>query len=290
VASGEDDLGGRVLCLTPGRNFKVDLRYAGLDVLLNVMERTMSLPPNSAWELRRLWEGLEGRRALSIRALRTELAASRVNEYVKDALLRRLDVLDSSGLFTEMDGSKTSFEGHLLKPGGAALVFNLHSLPRSFKSLIVELVLSKVTALLESKALPALFLFAEEAHIYQERTFWEDIVTRMRHLGISPFFITNEPQSISDTVYRQADNVFLLNFANENDVAAVSRASRIDVETIALMAKSLPVHHCLAFGKVTQDFPIVMMVEGTKYFRAADTRRFWGRAEAGQRRLLSVAT
>ncbi|MBO3804232.1 MAG: ATP-binding protein, partial [Candidatus Brockarchaeota archaeon] len=150
-------------------------------------------------------------------------------------------------------------------------------LPNVFKGLVVELILKKVKSLLESQKLPAVFLFAEEAHIYQQHTFWEDIVTRMRHLGIFSIFVTNEPNSLSETIYRQADNIFLFNFTNENDLAFVSKASTVDAQTVISLVKSLPTHHCLSFGRMTLDLPVVVKVEEEKYFKPAETRFFFAR-------------
>jgi len=272
---GEGVTKGRVVTLVPGENFKVTLDYVGLNVFLGLMEQTMSLPSNSGWELRRIWEPLQAKGSVTIRGIRNQIFTGRINEYVKDALVRRLDALEGSGLFTESPIENTAFERHLLNEDGVALIFDLHRLPTIFKSLVVELILKKVKSLLEGHKLPAVFLFAEEAHIYQQHTFWEDIVTRMRHLGIFSIFITNEPNSLSETIYRQADNIFLFNFTNENDLAFVSKASTVDAQTVISLVKSLPTHHCLSFGRMTLDFPIVVRVEERKYFKPADTRCFF---------------
>jgi hypothetical protein len=53
----------------------------------------------------------------------------------------------------------------------------------------VEILLSKLTDLLMSWKMKAVFFFAEEAHLYLRETYWEDIVTRMRHIGIFTTFI-----------------------------------------------------------------------------------------------------
>jgi DNA helicase HerA-like ATPase len=123
--------------------------------------------------------------------------------------------------------------------------------------------------------LRALFLFAEEAHLYLRKTYWEDIVTRMRHLGIFSTFITNQPDSISESIYRQADNVFLFNFTNENDLATVSKATMVDVETVSVIARELPPHYCLALGRVTNDFPIIVKVKPLNVKTMGETRLFF---------------
>ena len=54
-------------------------------------------------------------------------------------------------------------------------------------------MLSKVTQLLEFGIIRPLLLFAEEAHLYLKDTFWDDIVTRMRHLGIFTCLLYTSP-------------------------------------------------------------------------------------------------
>ncbi len=86
----------------------------------------------------------------------------------------------------------------------------------------VELILSKLVELLEQKAIPPVFLLSEEAHLYLRDTYWEDLITRMRHFGVFTTFVTNQPDAIKQEIYRQADNIFLYNFSNEADLNLVS--------------------------------------------------------------------
>jgi len=142
------------------------------------------------------------------------------------------------------------------------------------RRIVVELLLSKITELLSHTRLRAVFLFAEEAHLYLRETYWDDIVTRMRHLGIFTTFVTNQPDTIQESIYRQADNIFLFNFTNERDLDVVARAAKIDGESVKLLVKDLPVGHCLAIGDVVRDFPVVVNVRpldvealgGTRFF------------------------
>ena len=50
----------------------------------------------------------------------------------------------------------------------------------------------------------------------------------MRHFGIYTTFITNQPDAISDGIYRQVDNIFLFNFTNDNDLDKISKVSLAD--------------------------------------------------------------
>ena len=94
--------------------------------------------------------------------------------------------------------------------------------------------------LLERTQIPPVFLFAEEAHLYVRDTYWEDIITRMRHFGIYATFITNQPDAINDGIYRQVDNIFLFNFTNDNDLDKISKVSLADRDTIRSIVKTLP--------------------------------------------------
>ena len=121
----------------------------------------------------------------------------------------------------------------------------------------------------------SIFLFAEEAHLYLRETYWEDIVTRMRHFGIFTTFITNQPNTIKENIYRQADNIFLFNFTNEHDLESVSKAAKVDAETAKLMARGLPPHHCLILGKAVRNFPVVAKIRPLNVQAKGQTRLFF---------------
>src|SRR3712207_8350291 len=87
-------------------------------------------------------------------------------------------------------------------------------------------------------------------------TYWEDIVTRMRHFGIYTTFITNQPDAIGDGIYRQVDNIFLFNFTNDADLEKISKVSLADNDTVRSIVRTLPQRHCLSIGKVVCDLPI----------------------------------
>ncbi|MFH0897529.1 MAG: DUF87 domain-containing protein, partial [Candidatus Bathyarchaeota archaeon] len=273
--SGEAYLNDKILVLSPGENFKVTLKYMGLGTLLSIVSAVLDLPANSAWEIRRIWSFLEARNDLTIKTLGAAINTVS-NSYVRDALLRRYESLVGSGLFTDNAEEASTLEEWLkqIKSGGA-VVINLRHLPASLRRIVVEFMLSKLCHLLESWFMRAIFLFAEEAHLYLRDTYWEDIVTRMRHLGIFPTFVTNQPDSISDSIYRQADNIFLFNFTNENDLATVSKATMCDIQTIDTIAKELPPHHCLVLGKAVNDFPLIIKVKELKAMAMGETRLFF---------------
>lgn len=267
----------KIHVLVPGKNFKVTLEDAGLGVFLNILSSILDLPVNSAWEIRRIWSYLSTEKILSMSTLR-EAINSVSNNYVKDALIRRYEVLANTGLFTDnLNEASTLVDIFLKLRNGGAVIVNLKGLSSNLRQIIVEFMLSKLCYLLEQWVLRAIFLFAEEAHLYLKKTYWEDIVTRMRHLGIFSTFITNQPDSISESIYRQADNIFLFNFTNENDLSCVSKATMVDVETVSVIARELPPHHCLILGKASNDFPIIVKIKTLRVKKMGQTRYFFQR-------------
>jgi hypothetical protein len=185
----------------------------------------------------------------------------------------------SSGLFTDNQAQASSLEDSLYRArNGGAVVVNLRDTSIVDRHIAVEYVLGKLVELLSTWKLRAVFLFAEEAHLYLRETYWDDIVTRMRHFGVFTTFITNQPDTIRENIYRQADNLFLFNFTNENDLETVSRASKVDAETVKSVARDLPQHHCLVLGRVVNDFPIVLKVRELDVQAMGKTRLFFSKS------------
>lgn len=267
---------GKIHVLTSGDNFKVTLAQIDLRVMLNILFHALNLPGTSAREFRQIWKSLERRCALTLQELGEAIRNWKCNQHVKDALFSRYYGLVNSGFFTDNPAEATTLEENLdnIRKGGA-LIINLRDTSTVDRQIIVEYVLGKLVALLTGYKLRAVFLFAEEAHLYLRETYWDDIVTRMRHFGIFTTFVTNQPDTIRQNIYRQADNIFLFNFTNENDLETVSRAARVDVETVKLIARDLPPHHCLVLGKVVKDFPIVAKVKSLDIQTMGQTRLFF---------------
>jgi DNA helicase HerA-like ATPase len=185
--------------------------------------------------------------------------------------------LVNSGFFTDNAAEATLLEECLLKSkeNGGAIIVNLRNTSTIDRQIVVEYVLGKLVDSLQNWKLKAAFLFAEEAHLYLRETYWDDIVTRMRHFGIFTTFITNQPDTVKESIYRQADNIFLFNFTNEHDLEVVSRAARVDAETVKSIARDLPPHHCLTLGRVVRDFPMVARVRALDLKTMGETRLFF---------------
>jgi hypothetical protein len=267
----------KIHVLTPSQNFKIALKQLNLHVLLGMLIHALHLPGTSAREFRRIWLSLKERDCLTLQELGEAIRNWQCNQHVRDALFSRYHSLVNSGFFTDNVAEATVIEEFLFKTReqGGAIVINLRNTSATDRQLVVEYVLGKLVELLTSWKLKAAFLFAEEAHLYLRETYWDDIVTRMRHFGIFTTFITNQPDTIRENIYRQADNIFLFNFTNEHDLDVVSRAARVDAETVRSIARDLPPHHCLALGKVVRDFPIVAKVKALDVKTMGETRLFF---------------
>lgn len=266
----------KILVLSPHINLRFTLKEVGLGSMMSVMYHALELPGNSARVLAKIWRELDKANKLSLAALGEAIGSWDCHESIRDALHARHNTIVDSGLFTDDESRSLRVDqlvAHLST--GGALVVSMKNQSSASRRMIVELLISKFTDLLSTMRLKALFLFAEEAHLYLRETYWEDIVTRMRHLGVFATFITNQPDTIHEGIYRQADNIFLFNFANERDLDVVSRAAKIDAESVRLLVRDLPERHCLTLGDVVQNFPMVLQVRPIDAQTLGETRYFF---------------
>jgi len=266
----------RVIVLTPGANMRLSLRQVGLRSLLGVLIFALDLPGNSARVFSGIWRQLHERNELTLASLGAAIQRWDCHESVRDALTSRYNTMVESGIFIDNESEALDLDrmARELNEGGA-LIINMKNQFSTMRRMTVEILLSKLSDLLMSWSLRALFLFAEEAHLYLRETYWEDIVTRMRHIGVFTTFITNQPDTIGESIYRQADNIFLFNFANENDLETVSKVAKIDGETVKLIARDLPPHHCLVIGEAVKNFPLVVNVRSLNVETMGETRFFF---------------
>ena len=269
-------LSPKIISLIPGLNLRFGLREVGLSTLLGTLIYALSLPENSARVFARIWHELEEQNQLTMSGLGAAIANFDCHESIKDALQARFNTLDDSGIFT--DDPRTAlnleevFRNHAT---GCALIVNLKDQYSALRRMTVELLISKFTDLLSAQKLRALFLFAEEAHLYLRETYWDDVVTRMRHLGLFTTFVTNQPDTIQASIYRQADNIFLFNFSNEHDLEIVSKVAKVDADTIRMIVRDLPPHRCLMIGDVVANFPLVVNVRPLEVQTLGATRYFF---------------
>jgi DNA helicase HerA-like ATPase len=235
------------------------------------MEEILELPATSTLELSRIWETLRESGRLSLYHLKQEILRSRINDHVKDALIRRIEMLSSAGIIS--DNETTQIDEIFNKNQGSAVIILLRGMPSLHRKVVVGLILKKMMSLLDNFCIEPTFLFAEEAHLYQNLSFWEDLVTRMRHIGISPIFITNEPEAFSDFIYRQADNMFIFSFLNDHDLNILSKFSKLDAESLISIVKSLPMGRALSVGNITGGIPAIFDISKQRFFRYGETRK-----------------
>ena len=264
----------QVKILEPGKTLRFTLNYCGKTAISGMLKNALDMPAASLREFLRIWDWCESKQSLSIDSIGNAVNTWNINELVRDALVSRYHVIQSSRLFTNGEGS-LQFEDIISGKSGAAMIINMGEISPTVRRMVVELVLSKIVDLLEHKKIPPIFLFAEEAHIYVRDTYWEDIITRMRHFGIYTTFITNQPDALSDGIYRQVDNIFLFNFTNDNDLDKISKVSLADNDTIRSIVRTLPQRHCLAIGKVVCDLPVVVKVAAAEILTLGETKKFF---------------
>ena len=274
---GSDSAQGRMVkVMRPGRDMRFSLASTGLRPITNLLSHSLDMPGTSLREFVKIWEQLEKRDELSMAALESGIQQWRCNEFVRDALFARYHTLASCGLFT--DSSRQQFDLQdffALNRSGGALVVSLGGISPLNRKIVVELILSKLVELLERRRIPPVFLFAEEAHLYLRDTYWEDLITRMRHFGVFTVFVTNQPDAIDQKIYRQVDNIFLYNFSNDSDLNLVSQASMADADTVKAIVRTLPPKMCLLLGYAVRNLPVVVTVDPFDSPPSGTTRKFF---------------
>jgi uncharacterized protein len=271
---------GKVRVMRPGRDMKLSLASVGVRSISNILSHSLDMPGTSLREFLKIWEQLDDRDELSLASLEVAIQQWRCNEFVRDALFARFHTLVSSGLFSDHPHQQFDLQDFFgLNSDGGCLVISLGGVSPLNRRMIVELVLSKVVELLERRKIPPVFLFAEEAHLYLRDTYWEDLITRMRHFGVFTIFVTNQPDAIDQKIYRQVDNVFLYNFSNDADLSLVSQASMADTDTIRAIVRTLPPRKCLLLGSAVGNLPLVVQIDPFDSPPSGTTRKFFEAAK-----------
>lgn len=275
IDGSDNELSDKLRIIIPGQNFKTSIEDSGLKTMLDILRYVYDTPSASLREFSRVWyivKKIHGR--VTLKALIEVLAKSQINESVREALFSRLSSIEDLEFFD--DDNPQSLEDSIreLEYGGAIIIDLSKSLHHGRK-LVVEYILSRLSTILKNEQSPPLFLLAEEAHLYLRETYWDDLVTRMRHIGIFPILVTNQPDTIPDSIYRQADNIFLFNFTNDSDLDYLAKASRVDAETVKRIVKALPPRRCLVIGRVVNDLPVVVKIRDLSIKTMGETRLFF---------------
>ena len=272
----ETDEERKVNVLRPGKDLRFSLASVGLRPITNLLSHSLEMPGTSLREFVKIWEQLDSRDELTLASLEAGIQQWRCNEFVRDALFARYHTIASCGLFTDSERQQFDLQDFFsLNKAGGALVVSLSGVSPLNRRMVVELILSKLVELLEKRKIPPVFLFAEEAHLYLRDTYWEDLITRMRHFGVFTVFITNQPDAIDQKIYRQVDNIFLYNFSNDSDLGLVSQASMADSDTVKAIVRTLPPRMCLLLGHAVRNLPVVVCIDPFDSPPTGLTRRFF---------------
>jgi hypothetical protein len=268
--------GRKVKVLRPGRELRFSLSSVGLRAISNLLSHSLDMPGTSLREFVKIWEQLDNRDELTLATLESAIQQWRCNEFVRDALFARYHTIASCGLLTDSPHQQFDLRDFFaLSADGGALVVSLSGVSPLNRKMVVELMLSKIVELLERRKIPPVFLFAEEAHLYLRDTYWEDLITRMRHFGVFTVFVTNQPDAIDQKIYRQVDNIFLYNFSSDADIALVSQASMADSDTVRAIVRTLPPRMCLLLGHAVGNLPVIVTVDSIDAPASGETRRFF---------------
>jgi len=248
----------------------------GLRAITNLLSHSLDMPGTSLREFTKIWEQLDNRDELTLASLEGAIQQWRCNEFVRDALFARYHTIASCGLFTDSEHQQFDLQDFfVLNRAGGAMVVSLSGVSPLNRKMVVELILSKLVELLERRKIPPVFLFAEEAHLYLRDTYWEDLITRMRHFGVFTIFVTNQPDAIDQKIYRQVDNIFLYSFSNDADLNLVSQASMADSDTVKAIVRTLPPRMCLLLGYAVRNLPVVVTIDPFDSPATGLTRRFF---------------
>jgi len=178
------------------------------------------------------------------------------NEAVRIALEERVKTAKALGLFGPCDLLGT-IKG--LQERGGALIFNLSLIRPWERGIIVDFVLRKLSQLGHSKEIRAVSLFLEEAQLYISQENMVNVLTRMRHFGIFPTFITNDPRTLPDEVFTLLDNLVAFMFRNEDELRHLTKTGLTDERT-AYALKNLESKQCLVVGNVSSNYPVFVEV------------------------------
>lgn len=172
------------------------------------------------------------------------------NEAVRLALESRVNAANASGLYGPCDLTSTF---SALRQRGGAVIVDLSRTSEWPRKVLVDFVISKLPDI--TRQIGSISIFLEEAHLYVEERNITDIVTRMRHFGVYPTFITNVPKNLPDVVYTLLDNLISFKVQDADNLRQLSSSGKVDSDTVQTISILEP-GQCLVVGRATNGYPI----------------------------------
>jgi|SRR5579859_818812 len=286
-----------------GDNFRPALSDVGYSILQRIVHILYPLPENSdnvfSAQLPQIWAQREQycrQHNLDFTIDITHLrgASWGGGQYVADAIQRRLDMVDGLRYFHSFAGNHTTPLNFRTiynqaigdqQAVGHPIIFDMRNLSAALQQALVRAITDILETICKDEAdanhgqgrFP--FIFFEEAHFYVREDTIVNIITRGRHIGMGSVFVTNTPQELPRTVFRQLDNLFLLGLTHNDDIRNVSNSSFTDEETIRSFATRMPRHHALIIGNITSRYPLVVRVDNLpdNVPASGQTRSTWDR-------------
>ncbi|MEA5538803.1 DUF87 domain-containing protein [Limnoraphis robusta Tam1] len=186
---------------------------------------------------------------------------------------RSIQTLEDTESSTEKTKRAKSQTLEDLKENIGILVFDMGGLSSIIQKVIVTLVIDQLKeicrkqylALQEDRIEIPIYpsVFFEEAHMYMDERYIDELIPLIRHLGMNLFFVTNTPSALPDSVFRLVDNVIMTRMVNKKDIDKVIGCGLTDKKTIEGFAKDLPRYYNLflsANNGATKNFPLVFKV------------------------------
>ncbi|HVB11898.1 MAG TPA: DUF87 domain-containing protein [Nitrososphaerales archaeon] len=270
----------KIVRANPGESLSFDLKYLGKIVFISML-KMMNLDPStsSVQTLMNKWDELDREKKLTFDNLKK--TAESTNEKVKEALQTRFAQLENSGIIASGENNGTSIQALLekIKEGGL-LVVNLKDKPKISQYVIVQLFTSKLANILSDPRSTPLVLIVEEAQTYMSNFDIEEIVARLRHLGLHQIYITNSPQSLTPFLMSHISNWFLFNLVNQQDIEYLQRSLPLDLESASVLIRMLPPRQALVvinenYKDSTKNYPFVVKVDPIPYQTAGVTRELF---------------
>ncbi len=160
-----------------------------------------------------------------------------------------------------------------LKNNAEIIVFDIGGLAPTIQKVVVTLVIDQFKSICDKQyqafnsqrvqipIYPSIFF--EEAHMYMDAVYIDELIPLIRHLGMNLFFVTSTPGALPDSVFRLLDNLIMARMVNQKDIDKVVDCGLADKKTIEGFAKDLPKYHNLflsAMNGATKNFPLVFQV------------------------------